>query len=125
MRTLAATWGRMGASLALVVAAWAGFQSWRGSGAGRFMGLVALGMTLGTLGDFFNADLLTRIVPLPDPVLGGMISFGLGHVAYIAACLNAANRAHLRDARARYVWLAAWLLVATLGWYAVVYIGAS
>jgi uncharacterized membrane protein YhhN len=123
--TLPATWGRMGASLALVATAWLGFACWRGSDAGRFSALIALGMTLGTWGDFFNAELLNFMAPLGDPVLGGMICFGLGHVAYIAACLNAAKRANLLDRVAKYGWLAAWLVVATLGWYAIVYAGAS
>ena len=60
----AATWARMGSSLVLVIAAWAGFSFWRGSRAGRFIGLAALGMTLGTIGDFFNAELLNAVIPL-------------------------------------------------------------
>jgi len=123
--SLPATWGRMGASLALVAAASAGWFFWRRTSAGRFIGLVALGMALGTLGDFFNANLLNTVVPLKDPVLGGMISFGLGHVAYIAACLLAAKDAALRNRFKQYGWLTVWLLVATVGWYGIVYVGAS
>ncbi|MBI2826738.1 MAG: lysoplasmalogenase [Planctomycetia bacterium] len=117
-----ATLLRMASSVTLVTAAGVGALHWRGSGAARFMCLIAIGMTLGTLGDFFNAGLLDRIVPLPDPALGGIGSFGLGHIAYIAACLVAAVGLNLRNARVRYGWLAAWLAVATVGWYAIVYL---
>jgi hypothetical protein len=120
----AATWARMGSSLALVAAAWIGFWCWRGSRAGRFIALVALGMTLGTLGDFFNAGLLESLIPLPSPVLGGMISFGLGHIAYIVACVAAGAAAELRNTLVRAIWLAVWLAVAAAGWYAIVYAGA-
>ena len=111
----------MGASLVLVAVAVVGCSQWRGSRARRFIGLIAAGMALGTLGDFFNAGLLDRVVPLPDPVLGGMISFGLGHIAYIGACFEAARVANLRDRRARKISLNAWLLVAVIGWYVIVY----
>jgi hypothetical protein len=121
----AATWARMGSSLVLVVAAGIGCAFWRGSRAGRFIALVALGMTLGPTGDFFNAELLDTLVPLPSPVLGGMVSFGLGHIAYILACLSAAAAANLHNAQARYAWLAVWLALATAGWCAIVYAGAS
>jgi len=121
----AATWGRMGASLVLVAAALLGWLRWRGASADRFIGLIAIGMALGTLGDFFNANLLQKFVPLPDQVLGGMASFGLGHIAYIWACFVAARVAGLKNHVARNVSVILWLLVATIGWYVIVYIGAS
>lgn len=121
----AATWCRMGSSLVLVVVSILGWLNWRGTTAGRFAGLIALGMTLGTIGDFFNADLLNNIIPMKDPLLGGMISFGLGHIAYIAACVIAARRANLLNPAARWGSLAAWLVVATIGWYGIVWLGAS
>ncbi len=51
-----------------------------------------------------------------------MIAFGLGHIAYIMACFEAARVANLRDRRARRVSLNAWLLVAVVGWYVIVYL---
>ena len=83
---------RMGSSVALVVTAWMAFALWRQAAAGRFALLIAIGMTLGTIGDFFNAGLL-NFVPLPDPVMGGIAAFGLGHIAYIAGCVYLARRA--------------------------------
>jgi hypothetical protein len=120
-----ATWARMGSSVALVITAWIGVGLWRATSAGLFSSFVAVGMTLGAIGDFFNAELLDRFAPLGNPVLGGMISFGLGHVAYIIACLTAARRANLRDRRVTYGCLAVWLIVATIGWYVIVYAGAD
>ena len=61
--TLLATGGRMGASVALVLAGCLGYRVSRSSPAGRFLALIALGMALGTLGDFYNADLLDPIAP--------------------------------------------------------------
>ena len=123
-RIAAGQLGTMGASLALVAASLVGYVHYRGTQAGRFIGLVALGMALGTLGDFFNADLLNKLVPLPDPVLGGMISFGLGHIAYIAACFEAA-RVLVFAIAASGISLLAWLIVATIGWYAIVYLAPN
>jgi len=80
--------------------------------------LVAVGMTLGTVGDFFNAGLLD-FIPLPDPVLGGIAAFGLGHIAYIAGCFNLARRAGLTCPRALAAGVIAWQLVGVVGWYFV------
>jgi len=87
----AATWARMGSSLVLVATGWVAFALWRKSGAGRFSLWIAIGMTLGAIGDFFNAGLL-NFIPLPDPVLGGIAAFGLGHIAYVAGCIGLGRR---------------------------------
>lgn len=114
----AATAARMGSSVVLVVAGWLAYARWQGTAAGRFAVCIALGMTLGAIGDFFNAGLL-RFIPLPDPVLGGIAAFGLGHIAYIAGCLNLARRAGLSDRRAMARAVVAWQLVGLVGWYFV------
>jgi hypothetical protein len=120
----AATWGRMGSSLALVATGWVAWSLWRYSAAGRFVLCIAIGMTLGTIGDFFNAGLL-EFVPLKDNTLGGIIAFGLGHVAYIAGCLNLAGRAGLRNRRAMLAAIIAWQLVGIVAWYLVVMQGSE
>ncbi len=76
-------------------------------------------MTLGFLGDLFMAGL----IPVAQNVIGGMASFGLGHVAYIAAGLGLARTLGL-DATGVLLasWLG-WLLVGGLAWYFVVYRG--
>ena len=86
-----ATWAFMGSSLVLVATGWVAFAVWRKSDAGRLATCIAIGMTLGAMGDFFNAGLLD-FIPLPDPVLGGIAAFGLGHVAYIAGCIGLGRR---------------------------------
>ncbi len=80
------TWARMGSSAALVAAGWSWvILTWGGS-VQAFAVWIALGMTLGFVGDLALAD------QLPDlgiePVLVGMGAFGLGHVAYIIAMLG-------------------------------------
>lgn len=114
-RSIAATSARMGSSLVLVVVGWLACAWWRTIAAGRFAWCIALGMTLGAIGDFFNAGLL-NFVPLPDPVLGGIIAFGLGHVAYITGCVDLAKRAGLTSRAALVGAVAAWQLIGLVGW---------
>ena len=113
-----ATAGRMGSSLVLVVAGWTAWALWRRWTVGTYALLVAVGMTLGTIGDFFNAGLLD-FIPLPDPVLGGIAAFGLGHIAYIAGCISLARRAGLTCPRTLTAGIVAWQLVGVVGWYFV------
>ncbi len=114
----AATAARMGSSVALVVTGWLAYATWRHTSAGNFALCIATGMTLGTIGDFFNANLLT-FVPLKDPVLGGILAFGLGHAAYIVGCKNLATRAGLNNFRALTGAIVVWQLIGLVGWYFV------
>ena len=114
----AAAAARMGSSVALVVTGWLAFVAWRNSSAGNFALCVAIGMTLGSIGDFFNANLLT-FIPLKDPVLGGILAFGLGHAAYIVGCKNLATRAGLNNFRALTGAIVVWQLIGLVGWYFV------
>jgi uncharacterized membrane protein YhhN len=120
----AATAARMGSSLVLVVTGWTAYALWRRSAVGRFALLIAIGMTLGAVGDFFNADLLS-FIPLSDPVLGGIAAFGLGHIAYIAGSVNLGRRARLTDRRAMIGAVVAWQLIGAVGWYFVVMQGTE
>ena len=98
---------------------------WRRTGcAEQFAVLIAIGMSLGAIGDFFNAGLLSS-VPLPDPVLGGIMAFGLGHIAYIAACLTAAARARLANRHVLLAAIAVWQLIGLVGWYFVAFQGTE
>jgi uncharacterized membrane protein YhhN len=111
------TWMRMASSAVLVVAAW----SWWLAGVQEpgVALLIAVGMSLGFLGDLFMAGLL----PTSPRVLWGMGAFGLGHVAYIAAFLRLANVLGLTANGPRVVAWLAWLLIGAVGWYFVVFRG--
>lgn len=115
---------RMGSSVVLVVAAWWAYASWRAAAVGPFALAIAVGMTLGAIGDFFNAGLL-GFLPLADPTLGGIAAFGLGHVAYIAGSLHLARAAGLTDRRAMFIAVALWQLIGLIGWYTIVMLGTE
>lgn len=109
------TWTRLASSLVLVIVAWA----WLALNRNTYSLLIATGMTLGFIGDVFMA----RLLPVKQPVLGGMAAFGLGHVAYIAAFLHLGSRAGLDAAAPRYSSWLVWLLIGVVGWYVVVFRG--
>ncbi|MBZ0298046.1 MAG: lysoplasmalogenase [Anaerolineae bacterium] len=108
------TWTRMGSSLVLVVAAW----MWFLDNSDPYGVLIAVGMTLGFIGDLFMADL----IPIPhfEHVLGGMSAFGLGHIAYIVGVVWMTQQSGY-DLH----WLALliWLGIGVIGWYVVVFRG--
>lgn len=114
-----ATWTRIGSSLALVLAAWAWYVVLHGEPAGSLALLLAIGMTLGLLGDLFMAGL----IPAAQPTLGGMGAFALGHVAYCAAFLSLGSRLSEPEGIRLGAW-GAWLLAGLAGWRAIVYLGA-
>jgi hypothetical protein len=115
---------RMGSSVVLALAAWRAFALWRAAPVATFALAIALGMTLGTIGDFFNAGLL-EFVPLADNTMGGILAFGLGHIAYIAGCLWLGGRAGLADRRTMLAAIVAWQLVGLAAWYGVVMLGSE
>lgn len=112
-------WTRLVSSFVLVVAGWSWYLFSRDTGANFFSLFLATGMTLGCLGDIFMAEL----IPVRQPVLGGIAAFGLGHVAYILALLQFGNAHGLDESGPRYgAWLI-WLLIGAGGWYLVVFRG--
>jgi hypothetical protein len=113
------TWTRIASSLVLVVAGWSWAMTARGSGAATFALLIAVGMTLGFLGDLFMAKLL----PVSPHVLWGIGAFGLGHIAYIVAILGYGNAHGLAAAGPRFAAWFVWLLVGAVAWYFVVFRG--
>jgi len=114
------TWTRMASSATLVTAAFSWYAFGRGTGAGGYALLVAIGMTFGFLGDLALAGLL----PGGRNVIGGITAFGIGHILYITAFLRFAGQARFDDPR-RWVALAIWLLIGLVGWYVIVYRGAA
>jgi hypothetical protein len=113
------TWTRMASSLTLVVAGWSWYWFSRDQAANSFALLIAVGMTLGLLGDLFMANLL----PVSEHVLWGIGAFGLGHLAYISAFLHLGNRSGLDAAGPRWAAWVVWLLIGLVGWYLAVYRG--
>ncbi|MEW5988524.1 MAG: lysoplasmalogenase [Chloroflexota bacterium] len=115
-------WTRIGSSIVLVIAAWSlvgfGRQETRFLAKTEF--LVAVGMSLGLLGDLFMAELLR----LGNRVMSGIGAFGLGHVVYIVAFLGLAGaEAPTTNVGSRWLAWAAWLLFGVVGWYFVVFRG--
>ena len=110
-------WTRIGSSLTLALAAWLWLAKTLGSPLAAYTRCVAVGMTFGALGDLCMAGLL----PLGQPVLGGMGAFALGHLAYIGAALHLVGLLEQDVPRLRLGAWGVWLVVGLVGWYVVVY----
>jgi uncharacterized membrane protein YhhN len=109
----------MGSSLALVVI---GILAWLqvGESSRRYALLITIGMFLGTVGDFFNANLLT-FIPKIQPTLGAIIAFGIGHVVYMKGMSEVLKSiAELKSFKV-IISILFWQVVAVVGWYTVVY----
>ncbi|HEX2913584.1 MAG TPA: lysoplasmalogenase [Chloroflexia bacterium] len=107
-------WTRLLSSLALVMAAWSWFIFLRETPLELYTLLIALGMTLGFAGDLFMAA---------NIVLGGIGSFGLGHVAYILAMLQYENDRALVATTPRFGAWSIWVAIGLAGWYLAVFRG--
>jgi hypothetical protein len=110
-------WTRLGSSLALVAAAWGLHFYTRESPLQTFSLLMAVGMSLGFVGDMAMA----RLFPLPEPALGGIAAFGLGHITYILAFLTLGNLRGLSDGGVRLLAWTTWLAIGAAGWYVAVF----
>jgi uncharacterized membrane protein YhhN len=111
-------WTRLGSSAVLVMAA----VLLAVANPSPFAWLIALGMGLGFVGDLYMAD----CIPWPRPhVLGGMGSFGLGHIAYIGACLWYGRAYAIGQPAVQWGSWVGWLLVAALIWYWLIYRGTA
>ena len=109
---------RMLSSVVLVVAAWSFLLFYSVSEYVSILLFVAVGMSLGLLGDLFMAKLILRD---DRAVLGGIGSFGLGHIAYIAAFLTLGGQMGLDAPAPRWGALIAFWLVGLVCWYFVIY----
>jgi uncharacterized membrane protein YhhN len=111
--------GRIGSSAVLVIAGWTWYAlSSRNQRVQPYPLLIALGMTLGFLGDLFMAGLVP--IPLKEPelasTLGGIGSFALGHIAYMTGIVRFGRKEQLAT---RHHWLKGilpWQLVGLVGW---------
>lgn len=114
-------WTRMASSFTLMISGWLWMFAVRDTPYATLALFFATGMTLGWIGDLFMA----QWIPLGNPVLGGMVSFGLGHIAYIAGLLQASSTFALSDNTLRWGSLILWLLIAVILWYLVVFRGSE
>lgn len=109
---------RLSSSFVLVLAAWL----WAAGAVDArvcypLLGL-AVGMSLGFLGDVSNAGLI-----LPDgkqALLGGALAFGLGHVAYIWASFRTRRDMEWKHALSWWGSILTWQVIGLAGWFAVV-----
>lgn len=108
-------WARMSSSATLVVAGFVWIIVATRTPARRYAVLIAVGMALGFVGDLFNAGLIPGI--FKDATIGGIIAFGLGHIAYIAGMLHLERQASLGRPALRYLGLVVWLAIGAVGWY--------
>ncbi len=113
---------RMGSSIVLCVVAWAAYARWKARPVARFALCLAIGMTLGTIGDFFNAGLLD-FMPVLKGTMGGIVAFGLGHIAYITGCLDLRKRAGLNRWLTMFMAIDFWQMFGLVAWYLVAFLG--
>jgi len=109
-------WTRLGSSAVLVVAAWGWLVAGRRTNAVPYALGLAIGMTLGFVGDLFNAN---------NNTLGGIIAFGIGHVSYIAAQVWANRVGQLTTRRSLWMAIAIWQLIGLAAWAFVVWPGTQ
>src|SRR5215207_9961190 len=111
-------WTRIGSSLMLVIVGWSWVAFTRDS---AYALLIAVGMTLGFIGDLFMADL----IPVGQSIIGGIAAFGVGHILYIAGLLNLASAENLDSAEIKIGSLVIWWLVGLIAWYLLLFRGQS
>jgi hypothetical protein len=116
------TWTRLGSSLVLVTIAWLDYALTRELPVSHYALLIALGMSFGFLGDLCLAG---AVPALSQPVAGGILAFGLGHIAYLLAICGVANQLGLSAPLPRWSMLAIWLAIGLAGWYVVVLAGSG
>jgi len=113
------TWTRIASSVTLVVIAWLWYVFTRELPVGVYAVFIAVGMSLGLLGDL----VLAAVIPISQPIMGGILAFGLGHGAYLVGVVLLGNRYGLNAPLPRFSTLALWLLIGLVGWYAIVFHG--
>jgi hypothetical protein len=109
---------RMISCLLLLVTAWAAWWIFRRTQAAAAMLLVAVGMTLGFYGDSHVGDRLWWPA-FPNKIVGGIVFYGLGHLAYVVACVAIRRNEVLAGGRRWWLPILAWQVLALFGWAAV------
>ena len=111
-------WTRLSSSAVLVLAALSWLLFSRDGPIFIYALLIALGMSFGFLGDLFIAGVLVN----SGSKIGGIASFAAGHVCYISAIFFLLGFTH---GGSTFGALLLWWLIALVGWYFIVYRGAS
>lgn len=106
---------RLASSGVLALAAWGWLATAWVERAGLYALLIAVGMSLGLVGDLFMASVL----PAPHPALGGMGAFALGHMAYCGAFLVLAGTPGVAAGPVLTLSWLVWLGIGVASWYAV------
>jgi len=115
-------WTRLGSSGTLVLAGLSWTLISRDFGIERYALFLTIGMTFGFIGDLSLAKIF---VSGKAANLGGIATFGIGHIFYITAIMRFGNGLGLTLPGPRFGSLIVWWLVAALGWYFVVYRGSK
>ncbi len=108
-------WTRLASSLTLVTTAW--LLHFTAYEATAYTLPIAVGMTLGFIGDLFLAGVITG----KRDVLPGLGAFGAGHVAYIFGILQYGDQVWVNDSGARLAAFVVWWIIAVIGWYLAVF----
>lgn len=111
---------RMASSACLVVAGWS-WWLFAPDAARPYAFGIALGMSLGLVGDL----VLAGYGPNGRHVPSGMLAFGLGHISYMVAIVWLGQQAGFTQP---FVWATAvgvWWLLAFIGWYGLVFRGQT
>jgi len=111
---------RLLSSFTLVTGAWTWFAISQGTSVDVFALWVAIGMTLGFIGDVFMAEVL----PVENHVIFGMLAFGIGHIAYIIGMMMITLPAQELLYPA-IIMVLMWWSIAVVLWYFVVYRGSK
>ncbi len=107
---------RLASSFVLVAGAWFWFAVSQGTRIDLMAFWFAIGMTCGFVGDIF----LARVDGSDNDLLFGMISFALGHIAYVIGIVQVSHHfdqwAWLLDV------LGTWWLIGAIGWLGIVFL---
>ena len=113
---------RIMSSFTLFVAGWAWWWLMSGDDRRSLAFFIAMGMTFGFIGDLFMADL---IISGDNSTLGGIGSFGVGHVFYIVGLVRFGNKFGLDDKNKRQKALKTCLAIGAVAWFVIVLLGAD
>lgn len=104
--------------LMLAAAGWYAWWKWIAEPSAGAIAWIALGMSLGFYGD---SHVATRLwwPPFSQPILGGIVFFGLGHLAYIAGCMNFRRLHQIQLGWKWWMPIVIWQLTALLMWAAI------